>query len=172
MIKKLSLPLILGILISLSSCESTGVCTEPVTPNLMIGFAEIDGLGNPENVSPPSNLKIYGNKDGIDIIGTTAETEYLYPSLSQADENKLIPLLFDVNRDTLTYILKFDGDIFDTLKINYIRENIYINKNCGYKTVFQQVELNYYSTNVIDSLILLSDNIEYDTEQHIKIFNK
>ncbi len=155
----------------LSGCESTGICTEPVTPKLMIGFSDFDNLGNPEDIDPPSDLKIYGTKDGTDI-GTSNEENFIFPGLTQTDENKRIALIFDVNRDSLTYIFKFEGDIFDTLRINYIRENRYINKNCGYKTVFQQVELDYYSTNAIDSIILLTENIEYDTEQHIKIFNK
>ena len=172
MIKKLSLSFFFGIILLLSSCESTGICTEPVTPKLMIGFSAIDNLGNPEDVIPPDNLKIYGTKDGKDIIGSTPETEFLYPSMSQTDENKRVALVFDVNRDSLTYIFKYDGDIFDTLKINYIRENNYINEDCGYKTAFHEVELKYYSTNAIDTIILLKESIVYDTEQHIKIFNK
>ena len=172
MIKKLSLIFFLGIILILNSCESTGICTEPVTPKLMIGFSNLDNLGNSKDVIPPDSLKIYGVKDGKDIIITGAKPQYLYPDLTQTDEDKRVALIFDVNRDSLTYIFKFDGDIFDTLKIKYTRSNHYINKNCGYKTIFHDVELKYYSEHAIDTIILLTENIDYDTEQHIKIFNK
>ena len=66
------------------------------------------------------DLKIYGNRDGKDIIGTTPETEFLYPNISQVNSDKLISLIFDVNRDSAKFIFKFEGDIYDTLKINYL----------------------------------------------------
>ncbi|MCK5906799.1 MAG: hypothetical protein KAG37_04370 [Flavobacteriales bacterium] len=172
MIKKLSLPLLLGVVLILSSCESTGICTEPVTPKLRIGFSDVDHLGNTISVIPPEELKIYGNRDGKDIIGSSPENEFIYPNMSPADEDKLVSLIFDVNRDSLKYIYKFKGDIYDTLELKYIRQNIYINNDCGYKTTFSEVELKYYSTIAIDTIILLTENIEYDTEQHIQIFTK
>ena len=172
MIKKLSLPLLFGLVLLLSSCESTGVCTEPVTPKLMMGFSNVDHLGNTISVIPPEELKIYGNREGKDIIGSTPENEFIYPNLSPADEDKLVALIFDVNRDSLKYIYKFAGDIYDTLEIKYKRQNLYINNDCGYKTTFSEVELKHYSTNAIDTIILLTENIEYDTEQHLQIFTK
>ena len=171
MIKKLSLAFFLGITFILNSCESTGICTEPVTPKLMIGFSENNSLGNPVDIVPPDNLKIYGTKDNKDIIIEGDEPQYLYPDLSQTDEDKRVALIFDVNRDNVTYIFKFEGGT-DTLEIKYLRNNRYVNKNCGYKTIFHDVELKYYSTNVIDKVTLLTETIDYDTEQHIKIFNK
>jgi len=172
MIKKLRLISIFGFIILLSSCESTGVCTEPITPKLMIGFTNYDNLGNVVNVDPPKDLKIYGNKDGKDIIGENPENEFLYPNINPADNNKLIPLIFDVNRDSLKYIFRFAGDIYDTLDIKYTRKNTYVNNDCGYKSTFSNVELQYYSKNRIDSISLLTDKIDYDTEQHIQIFTK
>jgi len=172
MIKKLNLLSILGITLLLFSCESTGICTQPVTPKLMIGFSDLDVLGNPISVAPPGDLKIYGNKDGKDIIGQSPENEFIYPNMSPANEDKLISLLFDVNRDSIRYIFRFKGDINDTLDVTYKRKNSYIDNNCGYKTTFSDVELKHYSTNAIDTIILLTENIEYDTEQHLQIFTK
>lgn len=172
MIKKLSLPLLFGFTLLLGACESTGVCTEPVTPKLMVGFSDIDHLGNTINVVPPEDLKIYGNRDGKDIIGSSPETEFIYPNLYPADENKLITLIFDVNRDSLKYIFRFAGDKNDTLELKYKRQDIYVNNDCGYKAIFSEVELKHYTTNTIDTIILLTENIEYDTEQHIQIFTK
>jgi len=172
MIKKLSLLFFLGIVLALSSCESTGICTEPITPKLMIGFSKNDNLGNPEDTNPPSGLKIYGTKDGIDIVGQSEDNQFIYPDMSQVDKDKRVALLFDVNRDTLTYIFKFNENTSDTLQISYSRENKYVSKDCGYKTIFHQVDLDHYSTNAIDTIILLTEEIEYDTEQHIKIFSK
>jgi|LGVF01.1.fsa_nt_gb hypothetical protein len=172
MTRKLSTIFLLGLITIISGCESTGICTEPVTPKLMVGFSADDNLGNEVNVTPPKDLKIYGNRDGKDIIGTTPETEFLYPNISQVNSDKLISLIFDVNRDSAKFIFKFEGDIYDTLKINYLRKQSFVNENCGYKSTFYDVDIKYYSTNKIDTIILLSQTIEYDTEQHIKIRNK
>ena len=171
MIKKLSLSFFLGTILLLNSCDSTGICTKPVTPKLMIGFSKLDNLGNPKDIDPPKDLKIYGIKDGVEIFIDGTEPQYLYPDLTQTDEDKRVALIFDVNRDSLTYIFKFDSGN-DTLKMKYIRNNRYVNKDCGYKTVFNNVELEYYSTHVIDSIALLTETIDYDTEQHIQLFNK
>jgi hypothetical protein len=171
MIKKLSIPFLFGFLVLLSSCESTGICTEPITPKFMVAFFAKDNLGNNVKVDPPKNLKIFGNRDGKDLIGGTPENEYIYPNLFQTDEAKRVTLLFDVNRDSLIYIFRYDGNIHDTLKLKYSRKNSYVSENCGYKTIFKNININY-TTNAIDTIILLSDNIEFDNEEHIEIFNK
>ena len=176
MIKKFSALFLLGILLFLNSCESTGICTEPITPKFVIGFAGIDNLGNPIDIMPPNDLMIYGNRDGKDIIGSNPEYKYIFPNITQADPNTgKISLIFDVNKDELTYIFRFESFspiIFDTLKISYTRVNQYVSKNCGYKTIFNNVKIDYNSTNAIDKIILLSENIEYDVEKHLKIYLK
>jgi len=184
MIKKLAILLFVITTATLNSCESTGICIEPVTPKLMIGFSANDELNNEESINPPDNLKIFGNRDGENIIvkgsidDNTIIYTNLYPSLTSVNSDKQIPLLFDVNRDSLTYILNFDyidednKGIYDTLKLKYTRKQIFIGENCGYKSIFYDVLTPIFTNNKIENVILLSQTIEYDTEQHIKIYLK
>lgn len=169
MIRKFFLTLLFGSLLTVYSCDNSGICTEPVTPKLMTGFFEKDNLNNEKSVAPPADLKIYGNKDGKNIIGDSDDTKYMYPNLVKTNEDLLLPLIFDTNEDSLTLIFNFEGDIIDTLELTYKRKQKFVNLDCGYKSIFYDVEINSYTENKIDTLILQTNYIEYDTEQHIKI---
>ncbi|MEN8138009.1 MAG: DUF6452 family protein [Bacteroidota bacterium] len=145
----------------------------------MIGFTSYNNLENEEIVSPPSGLLIYGYKDGKDMLGNPESEEYpeyIYPDMRQANENKLIPLIFDVNKDNLTYIFEFVTDeetkIHDTISLSYKRKQIFINQNCGYKSTFYEVKIESFTKNAIEEATLLTQTIEYDTEKHINILLK
>ena len=181
---KIIVTLFIGLLLA---CDSTGICTNDVTPTLQLGFAGYDNLNNEVVINPPTGTLIFGFKDGKDVNGLPLyngsdkdSTKFypLYPSIITANEKKLIPLLFDENRDELTYIMLFEEDatngtfIPDTISLSYTRIQSFVSPECGYKTVFDDVILEYYSKNKVDSVALLLDEIEYDIEQHIKIFIK
>ncbi|MCK5781750.1 MAG: hypothetical protein KAH10_04135 [Flavobacteriales bacterium] len=173
MIKKLTVVVIAFItIVGSSSCESTGICLDPVTPKLMLGFVDLDGLGNEEDISPPDSLLIYGNRDGKDIIGEeNGKPIYLFPNQSQEDQKtNLIALIFDVNRDSLTYLFKIEG-VIDTINIKYHRKQSFISQNCGYKSTFYDVEIKNFTTNLILKASI-EQTIEYDTERHLKIILK
>ena len=137
----------------------------------MTGFSSFDKYDNEISIQPPNNLVIYGVKDNTGIISKNEENiEYLYPNLVQADQEKLISLIFDVDRDKINYVFKFE-DVIDTVSISYTRKRDFVGVNCGFKTTFHNISI-IHSNNKISSAEILSQNIEYDTEQHLKIFLK
>lgn len=156
-----------------NSCDSTGLCTEPVTPKIQIGFVNLDILGNEEDINPPDNLIIYGNKDGQDIIGDTDADRYLYPSLTPISD-KRIGLTLDVDRDNVIFIFGFNADdintvVYDTLQISYKRNPEFVSLECGHKTTFSNVLIDY-TKNYFSKIELITDQIDNEIEQHIKIY--
>jgi hypothetical protein len=172
--KNLFKTIFISAIILLASCDSTGLCTEPVTPKLQVGFAQLDELGNEKDISPSKFLYIYGIKDGNEIINENEDFKYLYPNIVTVNNNR-IGLILDVNRDESTYVFMYDdGDdqtlnTFDTLKISYSRKQEFVNIECGHKSTFSNAQI-HFTTNNINKIELLTDKIDNDIEQHIKIF--
>lgn len=178
MLKKAVKTSLLLIVLLLVRCTYTGICTEPITPKLIIGFTSLDKLNNEVEAPVPSGLRIQGSKDGENIEGENGE--YIYPDLMQADEKKQVSLFFDVNRDSIMYIFKFIEEkkgvdslpikttIEDTLKLKYLRKQVFVNEDCGYKSIFYNVDIESTKNKILKAK-LLAKTIEYDNTQHIKI---
>ncbi|MFI1771500.1 DUF6452 family protein [Thalassobellus citreus] len=165
--KKISLLVIILIAtIVYISCERDDICPEntPTTPNLIIDIFNAESIEDAKNAV---NLLIVGvgNKDTLGI----------YPS------TRTIVLPLNTNADSTQYILhnnykvKEDGTIEgkkDTLTINYTRENVYVSRACGYKTIFNNVAFNVETNNWIQSSQPANDNqsVEDEEEAHYIIF--
>ncbi|MCF6128766.1 DUF6452 family protein [Flavobacterium sp. AS60] len=157
---------LLLITISLSSCEKDDICIDETTPRLILEFYDIS---NPSNLKNVVNLKIKG-------VGQTDDLG-IYNAVSK------IELPLDITQDTTQYSLILNstsstGANEDFLQFNYTRQNVFVSRACGYKTVF---ELNGFPSGVIktDAAIpegfwiqdinILTTNIETENETHIKI---
>lgn len=116
----------------LVSCEKDDVCTEsmPRTPQLVIEFFDLDNPTTP--------------KDVVDLL-VIAEIflEDENPSaLFFTNENKIkIPLL--VNEDSTTYLFRINSksenpqlNRTDLVTFQYNRRDVFINRACGFKTLF------------------------------------
>ncbi|WP_397362941.1 DUF6452 family protein [Olleya sp. R77988] len=121
---------------SVLTCERDDLCPEstPTTQSLVIGFYNNAVQESEKNVT---GLYVIGqdNDDvltGYDIVNT----------------NELVlPLRTDQDSTTYTLIsdtvLDDDGNYesgnIDIITINYTREDVYVSRACGYKTIFNNV---------------------------------
>jgi hypothetical protein len=180
--KKTSLLLILLIIIGIGitmSCESDDICPEstPTTPSLIIDAYDV---ANPENKKSIPKLVVAGfDKDQI-LPG------YAIVSATQI----ILPLKTDEN--TTQYRLIKDSSVNnngtpddstddyiegnqDIITINYSREEVYVSRACGYKTIFKNLTLTIEvdSDNWIKSRQPLNDNqsVEDESETHFNIFH-
>lgn len=157
---------LLLITITFSGCEKDDICIDETTPRLILEFYDIS---NPSNLKNVVNLKIKGVGQ-TDDLGT-------YNAVSK------IELPLDITQDTTQYSLILNstsstGANEDFLQFNYVRQNVFVSRACGYKTVF---ELNAFPTGVIKTdaatpdgfwiqdINILTTNIETENETHIKI---
>ena len=148
------------------SCEKDDICEAgtPTTPNLIIEF--YDNL-NAGTKKPVTNLNVIadGNTtilkfDGVSKIQIPLKTNI---DLSQFKFtlNATVPITSNTNEDIIN--------------INYTRENVYISRACGFKTVFklnesggivQPTDPNKW----IKEIVIQKYNILNENEIHVKIF--
>jgi hypothetical protein len=157
---------LLLITINLSSCEKDDICTDETTPQLVLEFYDIS---NPSIKKPVVNLTI------------TAEGQ---PSLGTFNGQTKILLPLNTSQDQTKYSLKLNstsinGSNEDFLEFNYTRQDIFVSRACGFKTIF---ELNQTPLGLIKSeptiedgfwiqdINLLTSNISTENETHIKIY--
>ena len=158
--------LLLLLTITFSSCEKDDICTDETTPRLVLEFYDIS---NPSNLKNVLNLKVTG--EGQTELGT-------YNGVNKVE----LPL--DITNDITKYSLILNsasstGANEDFLQFNYSRQNVFVSRACGYKTIF---ELNATPNGVIKTdstspdgfwiqdINIVTTNIETENETHIKIY--
>lgn len=156
------------VFISLSffSCEKDDICTEATTPRIVMEFYDIS---NPANLKNVVNLKIIAEGQATEL-GTYNGVSKIYLPLKVTD-------------DVTKYSLKLNNtsDINaneDKLEFNYTRQNVYVSRACGYKTIFKLNDSNgtLLTDNTtpdgfwIQNLVISNSNIINENETHIKIY--
>ena len=176
--RSLSLILIALITIGYFSCERDDICPDstPTTPRLIIDLFD---AANPDN-----------KKNVFDLVVIGVGNEFILPNYNFNDtDNMVLPLKTDEN--TTQYILIKEATINDNgtpddatddtidgnqdiITINYSREEVYVSRACGYKTIFKNVTLNLDASDTnpwILSRQPVTDNqsVEDETAAHFTI---
>ncbi|MDR7210876.1 DUF6452 family protein [Flavobacterium piscis] len=163
----------------LSSCEKDDICdgNTPTTPRLIITFYEFK---TPSVRKSVTRLKVIGegqtdgvvfNKNGID------ENKYLTSSDSIA-----IPLKTDEDTVTFSFILNSGSTNpaltnTDQIKFNYTRQNVYVSRACGFKTIYKlDIQTPFEKTDPgsdgfwMEEIQVQNPNIEFENETHVKVY--
>ena len=169
---------LLLISICFSGCEKDDICTDETTPRLVLEFYDIS---NPSNLKNVVNLKVKGIT-APDFIVFNESLPIDNPNRYLFNGNKLeLPL--DITQDTTLYSMILNSNSLtganeDFLQFNYTRQNVFVSRACGYKTIF---DLNAFPNGVIKSnapppdgfwiqdINILTTNIVTENEIHIKI---
>ncbi|MBW4360125.1 DUF6452 family protein [Flavobacterium taihuense] len=163
-----------------SSCEPDDICdpNTPTTPRMLIQFFDISNPSLKKNVT---NLKVIGEgmTDGV-VLTPTGIDEAKYVT---NENNVLLPLKTDADVVKYKFILNYGNKNpllvnEDNLEFKYTRENAYVSRACGFKTIFN-LDLNNPFTLTdsstsdgkwIQYAIVAQNNITYENETIIKIF--
>lgn len=163
------------------SCERDDICdSDTTTPRLYLAFYNSE---NPEELNPKNVAKFrvqgVGNDMTLpDLDGTADRQEILLPLKTTADITEYSlhkNYSFD---DNGTPDDPTDDDIGgneDIITIEYVREQVYISRACGFKTVFKNIRI----TVVDDGDLWIQRNISVDDNQivenedapHFRIFH-
>lgn len=147
--------LLLGSILLLASymgCEKDDICLAdtPATPSLVLGFFDID---NPEVLKDPGNLSI--RPVGIDTLLFASGTIHLNLRTDQ-EFTEFEFILNEGNSET---------ENTDRIQIHYDREDVYINRACGYRARFQlgttAVVITQDENNWIKDFIRIEPNIDF-----------
>ncbi|TRX37299.1 hypothetical protein FNW52_04875 [Flavobacterium sp. ZT3R18] len=163
-----------------SSCEPDDICdpNTPTTPRMLIKFYDISNASLQKNVT---NLKVIGEgvTNGVVLNPTgIGDAKYLTNGNSI-----LLPLKTDADVVKYKFILNYGNKNpllinEDNFEFKYTRENIYVSRACGFKTVFNLDQSNPFihtdSTPAdqkwVKYVIVEKINITSENETIIKIF--
>ncbi|VAW25172.1 hypothetical protein MNBD_BACTEROID04-932 [hydrothermal vent metagenome] len=134
------------------SCEKDDICVETTTPNLIIKFYDND---DQTVVKQITELTVWADsKDSI----------YVNESL----DSIFIPL--NLNENFTKYIIE-NNNIKDTIKFIYNRNDIFVSRSCGYKTIFDNFQIESNTTNWIKNISIINSTIDNEKAAHIYIFH-
>jgi hypothetical protein len=161
--------ILLLILLSLffSSCEKDDICdaTTITTPKLIIEF--YDTL-SPTVLKNITNLAVR-EVNSSEILLFTEESKIEIPLKTNEDVTKFS---FILNSTAITI------DNEDFLQFNYTRQNIFVSRACGFKTIFTlnsilpfiKTEPAIPDGSWIQNITVETSNITTENETHIKIY--
>ncbi len=160
-------PVLLLLLITFSSCEKDDICdaATATTPKLIIEFYDIL---NPTVLKNVTNLAVkeFGSTT---VLGFASASKIQLPLKTNEDITKYSLIL---NSTDVTIANE------DFLQFNYTRQNIFVSRACGYKTIFTLDPITpYIKTDMsspngywIRNITVATSNITTENETHIKIY--
>ena len=164
------------------SCERDDICPEdvPTTPRLIVEFFDLLNQDNLKNV-PNLRVQGIGNDETLSGFG------------GSSTENKVeLPLKTNENSTQFSFIKNYainnngtpddSSDDFatgneDIITINYIAENVYVSRACGYKTIYKAVSIQFDASDLDRWIALVeplnvNQSIEDETTTHFKFFHQ
>src|SRR5690606_11984907 len=166
---------ILGMVIL--GCEKDDICasTTPTTPRLVIEFYNEANPAQPKNVT---NLELISDVPDMDTLRFSAVSRILVPLKTTVDST-LYRFVLNAGNPNPAFIYT------DELQINYARQDIFVSRACGYKTLFElnnddlpetpeAIILNGipndFSGVWIKDIVIEEYNLENETDVHVKIY--
>ena len=153
------------------ACEKDDICIEEITPYFIIRFYDID---DPEFTKSVIDIKV--QLEGVDGF---YEDDRL--TIKAFTDSIAIPVKVteNITKFKLTVIKNDEFDNLveneDILELTYTRENIFVSRSCGYKTLFYDVltKVEDDENNWIKILEPTEDplNIINQDAAHVKIFH-
>ena len=139
-----------------SSCEPDDVCSEanPWTPQLVFRLY---------NSSQPSEFKAV---DTLRIVSLSGEATLEFFN----SDSIVLPL--QVIESKINADLTISDGITDRIEIDYLTNDVYLNRACGFQTTFQiqTIEVDQ-PTNWVNSIEIVTNEVITDTLAHVKIYH-
>lgn len=161
--------LLVAIAWSSSGCEKDDLCDEntATTPRLIINFYDVS---NPSVPKPVTNLVIIGEGQATGIQFN--DSSVAVPLKTEADVTKYKFILNYGNTTNPEFVNE------DDLEFSYIRNNIFVSRACGFKTIFVlDGENPFIQTDAatpdglwMQNITVMQPNILNENEVHLKIY--
>jgi hypothetical protein len=163
-------------------CERDDICDSDkiTTPRLFLAFYNID---NPEDLNPKnvSKFRVQGignNETLTDLDGTKNKQEILLPlKTTETITQYSLHKNYSVNdngtpNDTTDDYLNGNEDI---ITIEYVTEEVYVSRACGFKTVFKNIRITVADDGDrwIQNYRSVDDNqiVENEDAPHFRLFH-
>lgn len=150
-----------------AGCEKDDICTEGITPLLIIRFYDID---NPNTIKKVTNLQVTGSEKSSPLsnINRVDKDSIAIPLKSFSDNTNFIFInnSADDNNGNET------GNT-DTITFTYTSKEIFISRACGYIANYTNLnnQLSEDSDNWIKSVTIENNTINNQSAAHVKIYH-
>ncbi len=141
-------------LVTFLSCEKDDICIENTTSKLIIRFYDNDIR---------TELK---QLDAMYVWVVDYDSISTYNNVKT--DSIVIPL--NLNENITKYVIEKNA-IKDTIEFKYFRNDIFVSRSCGYKTIFENLEINSHTLNWIKNYTIINPIIENETAAHINIYH-
>lgn len=169
--------LLLFLIALVYTCERDDICPESTatTPRLFIEFNDIANFEDSKNVRQLTVIGIDDEGNDINTLISRTTTNQLLLPLQISNEGETNTSRFKLIRDA-----DFDNDNNDTtvsntdiISITYNPEFIYVNRACGFKSVFNTVgiEIETDDNQWILGRNINIENVENELNAHITLFH-
>ncbi len=162
------------------SCEKDDICAEttPTTPQLILRFYDIL---EQEETKMVTDFIAYGLDDNNDVVifddlFITTTDSLVIPLRTEANATRIVLHRdYDVDDngtpdDTTDDIALGNTDV---INITYQREDVYVSRACGYKSIFNNIAISIETD--ADNWVLNSEtlnaNITNENSAHVKIYH-
>jgi hypothetical protein len=136
------------------NCEKDDICIDTTTPKLIIVFYD--------NEIPTEIKKRLLDSVWVDGKNSIKEFE------KQTLDSIAIPL--DLNQNKSKYVIS-SNSIIDTIEFTYDRKDIFVSRSCGYKTIFENLQIESITRNWIKNDTIKNTTIDNETAAHLTIFH-
>ena len=153
------------------ACEKDDICIDEITPYFIIRFYDAD--------DPEFNKSVIDVKVQLEGIDGLYEDDGL--TIKAFTDSIAIPVKVteDITKFKLTVLKSDENDNLveneDILNVTYTRENVFVSRSCGYKTLYYGVivQLQEDENNWIKLIEPTEDplNIVNQDSAHVKIFH-
>lgn len=156
---------IIALVGTLNGCTRDDICSETTltTPLLIITFKDIN---DPTVAKSASNLTIATLDDpAIAVIQSTTTDSIAIPLRTTADLTEFNFILDDTDGQTPNV---------DVVRFNYVRENVYVNRACAFKVIYNNFNpdvVSEGSENWILNTETINTTIENVDAAHFTIFH-
>lgn len=156
--------LLLVVTVSLLGCTRDDICTEetPKTPLMVVKF--FDAL-NPDTPKPATNFSVVLEGEDFLLFEPITADSARIPLQTHQDYTNFL-FITDYTTDTV--------NTYDILRFSYVRQEEYINRACGFRVQYNQLEATLEissGTNWIQTIEIVQDSINIlrpnDTHLHI-----
>jgi hypothetical protein len=152
------------ITIIISACEKDDFCIQnPVTPNLVLRFYDNT---NRETIKTAQRLSVWSDGKDTLAIYTSVNTDSIAIPLNTLSEETIYNLKIN----------NIDGKIANnkiaTFTIKYTTQEDYVSRSCGYRILFNNVNLSVDSNSwVIDFTPVTLTTVDNQNAAHVQIFH-
>ena len=162
------------------SCEKDDICAETTatTPKLILRLYDITSQEDTKNVN---GLRVTGFDDNNEVVEISnlnvVNTDSInLPLRTDADVTKFIfhkEYAVDDNGTPDDVSDDFETGNPDEVTIQYVREDIFVSRACGFKTIYKELTISVEDDS--DKWIINSDiinlTVENENSAHVKIFH-